>query len=127
MARIVMLDDKDESETEDDYTQAEKEASEDIETEDDYTQAEKEASKKPRKKYEKRTVEVRADSIANQTRSKRQSTMSMASIQLCASAFIANTELTNKLKKRKHHQMQRNGNWQWQMSSTRSYATKLGR
>lgn len=46
---------------------------EDIETEDDCTQTEKEASEKPRKKYEKRIDETRADSIANQTRSKTQS------------------------------------------------------
>lgn len=91
MTRIVMPDDKDDSKT----------TNEDIETEDDCTQTEKEASEKPRKKHEKHTVEVRADSIANQTRNKRQSTTSMASIQLCASAFIANTELPTTVKETK--------------------------
>lgn len=51
IARIVMPDDKDDSET----------TNKDIETEDDCTQIEKEGSEKPRKKYKKRTVEVRAE------------------------------------------------------------------
>lgn len=83
LVRIVMPNDEDDSET----------TNEDIETEDDCTQTEKEASEKPRKKYEKRVAETRADSIANQTRSKTQSIASMTSVQLCASAFIANVEL----------------------------------
>jgi len=87
MVRIVVPNDTDHSET----------TIEDIQTEDDHI----EASKKTRKKYEKRTVEVDADSIANQTRSKTQPSMTMASIQLCSSAFIANIELPTTIEEAK--------------------------
>lgn len=86
MVRIVMQNDKD------DKDEAEN-TSEDIETEDNCAETKKEANKKLQKKRKKVIVEVRADSIANQTRSKTQSTTSVAKAELCTSAFIANVEL----------------------------------
>jgi len=80
MVRIVVPNDTDHSET----------IIEDIQTEEDHI----EASKETRKKYEKRTVKVNADSIANQARNKTQPSMTMANMQLCSSAFIANIELS---------------------------------
>jgi len=79
MVRIVVPNDTDRSEA----------TIEDIQTEDDHI----EVNTKTRKKYKKCTIEVNADSIANQTRSKTQASMTMASIQSCSSAFIANIEL----------------------------------
>lgn len=90
MAKIVLPNDEDKLETV---------INEDIkiEDEDKLTDTEdtdtKDITKKLSMERTKRTVEVTAESIANQTRNKTKLSTSMASIQLCTSAFIAGVEV----------------------------------